>query len=428
MRITILALGTRGDVQPYVALGLGLQAAGHDVCVATHANFGSLVRQRGLRFYLVSGDPRALSTSNEAKTLTEEDRNVLLAIRSITRMLESHIKQCMVDCWQACEDAEAIVVGNTTIGLAFCVAEKLHVPLFRAYILPVSPTRTYPAAFVPAGLNLGGPLNLLTHGVSRQLLWIAARAATNRSRRDVLGLSPLPARDPFRLMDRQRWPVLYGYSVAVAPPPVDWGDWIHVTGYWFLDHRQDWQPPSDLVRFLEAGPPPVYVGFGSMSTRDPEATASLVVRSLHKAGRRGVLMTGWDGLGGKIVSKDVYVVDGIPHDWLFPRMAAVVHHGGTGTTAAGLRAGVPSVVVPFYLDQPFWGRKVHELGVGPRPIPRQQLTEQRLAEAISIATSDQAMQRRAASIGRQIRMDDGVRQAVEAFHDHVAVRAGATLV
>jgi UDP:flavonoid glycosyltransferase YjiC (YdhE family) len=205
--------------------------------------------------------------------------------------------------------------------------------------------------------------------------------------------------------------LLYGYSAHVLPRPTDWGDFIHVTGYWFLEPPAGWQPPSDLVQFLEAGPPPVYIGFGSMFSRDPEATADLAIQALARSGQRGVLYGGWGGLKKAQLPETVFMADALPHSWLFPRMAAIVHHGGAGTTAAALRSGIPSIVTPFFGDQPFWGQRVAALGAGPQPIPRRRLTVDSLAKAIQIARTDEKMHKRAADLGERIRAERGIEQA-----------------
>jgi UDP:flavonoid glycosyltransferase YjiC (YdhE family) len=212
---------------------------------------------------------------------------------------------------------------------------------------------------------------------------------------------------------------VYGYSPLVVPKPPDWGEWIHVCGYWFLDAAETYQPPDDLIAFLQSGPPPVYVGFGSMIHRDPARVAEMAVKALAIAQQRGILLTGWAGLNHRNLPDHVFQIDAAPHDWLFPRTAAVVHHGGAGTAAAGLRAGVPSIVVPFFADQHFWGERAHALGVGPKPIPQKQLTAERLAEAIHIAVTDQAMRARAADLGRRLQAEDGVGRAVEVIQDYL---------
>ncbi len=172
----------------------------------------------------------------------------------------------------------------------------------------------------------------------------------------------------------RRSPVIYGFSPSVVQKPPDWGDHVEITGYWFLDRQPGWQPPADLADFLAAGAPPVYIGFGSMSTRKPQETTELVLRALSRDRQRGLLLTGWGGLSEIDLPDYVFKIEFAPHDWLFPQMAAVVHHGGAGTTAAGLRAGIPTIIVPHFIDQPFWGQRVADLGAGPQPIPRRQLT------------------------------------------------------
>ena len=213
--------------------------------------------------------------------------------------------------------------------------------------------------------------------------------------------------------------MLYGWSPSVLPQPADWGRWLHVTGYWFLEHPGEWKPPRELADFLDSGPPPVYVGFGSMNKTDPEELTDIVLRALERTDRRGVLVAGWGGISNSALSDMVYRVDEVPHDWLFERIEAAIHHGGAGTTAASLRAGIPTIVVPFFADQPFWGRRVAELGVGPQPIPRRSLTVEWLANAIQQATADRVMKSRASALGQRIRAENGIERAVEAFDLHI---------
>jgi sterol 3beta-glucosyltransferase len=199
----------------------------------------------------------------------------------------------------------------------------------------------------------------------------------------------------------------------MLPVPADYPPHVHVTGYWFLDQISNWQPPSDLVGFLEAGVPPVYIGFGSMSGTKAQERANIVLEVLARTGQRGLLASGWGGLKATDLPANVFMLEQAPHDWLFPRVSAVVHHGGAGTTAAGLRAGKPTVMVPFIADQPFWGKLVHELGVGPQPIPQKKLSVMALAEAINITTTDSEIRHRAEAMGEKIRVEDGIGNAVE---------------
>ncbi|GAI89558.1 unnamed protein product, partial [marine sediment metagenome] len=218
---------------------------------------------------------------------------------------------------------------------------------------------------------------------------------------------------PYASLQQKKQTILYGYSLQVIPFPKDWDDFIHVTGYWFLEQSAGWEPPIDLIDFLQSGPPPVYIGFGSMVNSKPEETADLVLQALARTSQRGVLSSGWGGLKKEYLPDTVFMIGSMPHNWLFPRMAAVVHHGGVGTTAAGLWAGIPAIVTPYFGDQPFWGQRVYELGVGPRPIPRQRLTVDRLAEAINCVVSDAAMREKAIRLGECIRAENGIARAVE---------------
>ena len=218
---------------------------------------------------------------------------------------------------------------------------------------------------------------------------------------------------PFEHLYEEQTPGLYAFSSLVVPRPKDWPEWIHVTGYWFLQPSQNWEPPDGLMEFLDAGSPPVYIGFGSMTNRKPEEGVEIALEALQESGQRGILLRGWGGMSPDDLPKNVFLLDSIPHTWLFPRMSAVVHHGGAGTTGAGLRSGVPSIVVPHFADQPYWGERVQKLGVGPAPIARWRLTAGSLAKAIRRAVEDTGMRERAAKLGAAIRAETGAQNAVD---------------
>jgi UDP:flavonoid glycosyltransferase YjiC (YdhE family) len=418
MRIAIVTVGSLGDVQPYIALGSGLLGAGHRVRLATHAHYEASARSHGLDFFPLPGDSRAILASDAGRRWQDTGRNVFRFVRGFLHVAEPLMTQVLAQCWLACRDAELIIASVLGFLPSYQVAEKLGVPLVPAFYVPLSPTRAFPTVMLARDPALGGTFNRWTHLVAGQLLWEPLRPALNRLRREVLDLAPLASRRVTREFFAERWQILYGYSPAVLPKPADWGDRIHVTGYWFLDRPSAWQPPPGLVEFLGAGPPPVYVGFGSMQPPNAAAKTALVVRALAAAKKRGVLLTGRGGLRSDELPDGVFGVESVPHDWLFPRVEAAVHHGGAGTTAAALRAGIPSVVVPFFADQPFWGWQLARLGVAPRPIPHRRLTAQRLADAIRAATSERDVKQRAAALGASIRADDGVARAVEAIRRH----------
>jgi sterol 3beta-glucosyltransferase len=415
MRITVLAIGSRGDVQPLLALAVGLQQTGrHKIRFAAPDNFESLAREYCLDFFSLGVNTNELLGTGDLKADLEHGRNFLLFFWQVLRSIRPMVDRLMERTWLACQDAETIVFSTIGIG-AYHAAEKLGVPCCMATPVPgLAPTRAFPnPGGVFPSLRLGGGYNLLTHYLSGQILQALTGRYINRWRRDHLHLPAIPfGKYPYGLLHGQPVPVLGSYSSIVVPRPPDWGEHVYVTGYWFLDPAPGWQPPARLVEFLESGSPPVYVGFGSMASRTPRQTTQLVRESLERSGQRGVLATGWGGLDGADLPANLFVLDSVPHTWLFPRVSAVVHHGGSGTTGAGLRAGVPSVLVPHIGDQPFWARRVTELGVGSRPIPRHQLTAGRLATAITSATTDKNMQARAAALGERIRTEDGVSQAI----------------
>lgn len=419
MRITIPITGSRGDVQPFVALGMGLMASGYQVRLATHADFSDLIRSKGLEFFPIEDGARALHDTQTGYRMFHAGANPLRFVREYARLREPLMQSLVHACWQACRDADVLLIPTTALLLGLSAAEKLGLPVVLAALQPTIPTRHLANCLLPrspAWLPMGGLYNLVSHFLIAECFWQMQRETLNRARQEVLGLPPLPWWGPSPQLFRQT-PSLHGYSPTVIPKPPDWSEQHRVTGFWFLETGKEWQPPPDLVRFLEAGPPPVCVGFGSMPNPDLREITALVVQALAQAGQRGILLTGWGGLGEVGGSDDVFVIESVPHDWLFPYTAAVVHHGGAGTTAAALRAGVPSVVVPFMADQPFWGRRVFELGAGPKPIPRRRLGVKHLAEAIRMAALDQAVRAQAAALGRRIQAEDGVARAVEAFQE-----------
>nr|WP_255578904.1 glycosyltransferase [Deinococcus sp. RIT780] len=405
----MIALGSRGDVQPYVALGLGLRRAGHAVRLASHEAFRALVTGAGLEFAPMRGDVQEVVNSPEMRAALAGG-NMLAINRVSARATQQGALLWAEDGLVAARDADLLVAGIGGLNVAQALSEKLRVPLVEAHVVPFHPTRAFPGAiFPPATARLGGWANRLSHVLTRQVMWQMFRSADSRARREVLGLSPAPLPGPRPL---RPLPTLHGISPAVLPRPADWDAAQHLTGYWFLP-QEAWTPLPALEAFLNAGPPPVSIGFGSMTTPDPQATTRAVVRALERSGQRAVLLSGWGGLSAADVPDSVFVTDSVPHDWLFPRVAAVVHHGGAGTTAAGLAAGVPNVVVPFFGDQPFWGDRVQRLGVGPAPVPRRALNERTLADALTRAVTDAGMKERAAALGARIRTEDGVARAAK---------------
>jgi sterol 3beta-glucosyltransferase len=411
MKITIIAPGSRGDVQPYVALGKGLKDAGHFVQILTTDDFHELVTTYGLNFVDMGGQMQDLARQMEELI---KQGNFLKILKSMGQAAQELVNRASESGLEASQDSSRLIAGPGGLFVGLALSEKLGIPFIPAFYFPFTPTRAFPNTLVPLPpIRLPGWANRLSHYIAQQMLWQNYRTADAKARREILGLPPASWWGPFASLNQQQQTVLYGFSPLVLPPPADWGPAVHVTGYWFLDPPAGWEPPANLVDFLESGSPPVFVGFGSMTNSKAEYTTRLVVEALAITGQRGVLSAGWGGLSQKNIPETVHMVDSIPFSWLFPRMAAIVHHGGAGTTSAGLSAGVPSIVTPFMGDQPFWGQRVFKLGVGPRPIPLQRLTTERLAQAIQTALTDTAMRQQAAVLGERIRGENGVARAVE---------------
>jgi UDP:flavonoid glycosyltransferase YjiC (YdhE family) len=419
MRIIILAIGSRGDVQPFIGLGLALRNAGYEVRLATHAVFEGLVRSVGLDFAPLEGNPQAIVQGAEGQAWLESARNPVAFTRGFRQLMGPAIRQAMHDGLVASEGSDAIVVAGPAFYIGFSIAEKLGVPYIQAYAQPIHPTSEFPSALFPTTIDGGRIFNYVTHIAGGQMFWQIMRPVVNDARQAFLGLPPLSLGGPFVQMMRQRRPVLYGYSPAVLPKPKNWGEWMHVVGYWFLD-QPGWVAPAALVDFLADGPPPISIGFGSMADRDPARMTEIALDALKHSGRRGILLTGWGGLSQSDLPDGVLKLAEAPHDWLFPRMAAVVHHGGAGTTAAALRAGVPGVVVPFFGDQLFWAQRVHKLGVGVGALQRKHLNADQLASALIQATGDREMRARAAVLGERIRAENGAAAAVEVVNRYLA--------
>jgi sterol 3beta-glucosyltransferase len=406
VKVTILTIGSRGDVQPFVALGVGLRDAGHEVTLAAGGGFEDFVSGRGLCFAALDVDLLERMQSPEGKAALS-GRNFLGTLKETASMYRRVLDQE----WEASSGAEAVIYHPKALG-GYHIAEALNVPAFLAHPIPMfSPTRAFPNPVLPVA-DLGGPLNRLSYGAFLRLSTAPFHHTINRWREETLGLPPRSFLASELELRGEPVHKLISCSPHVVPPPADWDESTIMTGYWFLDSARDWQPPTYLADFLEGGPPPVYVGFGSLGGWTSDEVVGAALSALSRAGKRGVLATG----GGRVpsdVPDDVCAIESAPHEWLFPRIAAVVHHGGAGTTAEGLRAGKPSVICPTTMnDQLFWGRRVSELGVGPEPIPQKKLTAETLVPAIRVATEDDRVRERAAAMGEKIRAERGVARAV----------------
>jgi sterol 3beta-glucosyltransferase len=418
--VTVLAIGSRGDVQPYVALGDGLRRAGHVVRFVTTTEFADLAQDHGLTVEAVPFSVQAALAERSAQRAVEGGGHVA-SFAAFARIARTGAQALARTALGAVDGADAVVGGLSALAVGTAAAERVGIPFIPALNVPVDTTSAWPSALFP-NLRIGPRAwsNRTSHRLTRLALWLTVRAGADAARTGVLGAPPLPRFGGLRHLLPDDLPTLLGISSAILPKPADWPASRRVVGTWFLDPPDGWCPESDLEAFLAAGPPPVYIGFGSMGADDPATTARLVLDAIAAAGVRAIVHRGWARLLADDPPASVHFVESVPHAWLLPRVAAAVHHGGAGTTAASLRAGVPTVIVPVHGDQLFWARRVQELGAGPAPIARRRLDAERLAGALVAATSDPALRDRAAALSERIRREDGVGDAVRWIEGTVA--------
>jgi UDP:flavonoid glycosyltransferase YjiC (YdhE family) len=404
MRVLIAALGSRGDVAPFVGLGERLTAAGHEVTVAAHSEFEPLVRSGGLGFACLRGD---------ARTIADFPRGWRTSPRFLAeqaRSLTAYLAAAAVDLIATARSADVLLV-NLTAMFGYEIADGLGIPSMGVYSQPVEPTGDFPPMLFHSARSLGRTGNRLAGHVALASSVPFHRAAARV--RAELGLPPRSYRALLQRQRDQRWPVLHGYSAHVLPRPADWRPGLDVVGYWPSPQPAGWTPPPELVDFLDAGPAPVFVGFGSMASGQDGWLSETVASALARSGGRAVVQAGWAGLAGAGPDNpDVLTVGDVPHAWLFPRMAGVVHHGGAGTAGAAFLAGTPAVAVPVYADQPLWGERIRVLGAGPPPLPFGELTAETLAERIRDLRSGR-YRAAAAALGGRVRTEDGAARVIE---------------
>ncbi|KAG8954760.1 hypothetical protein FRC04_011193 [Tulasnella sp. 424] len=388
MSIVIMIVGSRGDVQPYIALGNRLKEHGHRVRIATHETFRKMVRDAGLEFQSIGGDPAELMSYMVRNPGLLPGTESLLNgdIPKKRKMLTEILNGCWKACIHADEEsgtpfaADAIISNPPAFAHIHC-AEALGIPLHLSFTMPC----------LKSSNAEGGLSNYFSYAMADLIQWQGIGDIINTFRTKTLGLDALSIRSGPSLVDRLNVPWTYCFSPALIPKPKDWMNHIDVVGFYFLEGAKNFKPEKDLEDFLAGGPPPIYIGFGSVVVEDAAAMTQTIFDAIKLANVRAIVSAGWGGLGGKDVPPNVFILTGsVPHDWLFTKVSAVCHHGGAGTTAIGLLLGKPTIIVPFFGDQPFWGDMVHKAGAGPAPIPHKKLKVERLAGAITYCLTDKA--------------------------------------
>ncbi|KAL6710453.1 Sterol 3-beta-glucosyltransferase [Coniothyrium glycines] len=415
LTIVCLTIGSRGDVQPYIALCKELLKEGHKPRIATHAEFEPWVRKHGIDFAPVDGNPAELM-----RICVEHGMFTYNFMKEANSKFRGWLDDVCSSSWRACQGADVLIESPSAMA-GIHIAEALEIPYFRAFTMPWTRTRAYPHAFSVLEKKMGGGYNSITYITFDTIFWTAISGQVNRWRRRELGLQNTSQNK----MQASLRPFLYNFSPYVVPPPLDWPDWVRVTGYWFLDEADTYEPPTDLMAFIEQARKDnkklVYVGFGSIVIDDPAALTRTVVDSVLKADVRCVLSKGWsDRLEKKDASKpeiplpsEIFQIQAAPHDWLFKQMDAAVHHGGSGTTGASLRAGIPTIIKPFFGDQFFFAQRVEDMGVG---VWLKKINTSVFSRALWEVTNSQRMIVKAKVLGQKIRKDNGTQVAIQTIY------------
>lgn len=412
MKITMIAIGSTGDVRPYMLLGRELRSRGHEVTVAAFAPFEQMITDAGLSFYPLSGDIVDLMGR-----LLQPDAIGVNYLREFEKGIRDIAPLLLDDLLHSADGAEALVC--TFFGSIFySIAEKHHIPCIQTQYFPMDSCSDMPISSAPFR-KLGKWWNVLSYRIGYLLIstlehrylstW---REENNMARRHVRA-------KPDYTCDGHPVPVIYAISPSLMPRPEAWDSNIHMSGFWWDEHAPAYTPSPELEAFLAAGDKPVYIGFGSMVSGDMTELAQMVQEAVSLSGVRAVVALGWGQESAPQSSDDLFYVDSVPHDWLFPRMAAAVHHGGAGTTASALRNALPSLIIPFGGDQPFWGDRVFASGCGPRPIPREKLTAELLAESLSLLVGDPTYARNASAMAEQMRKEHGCANAADLIEQAV---------
>lgn len=418
MRVTIISTGSVGDTQPFIALGKKLKQVGFKVLFAGPENVRKTCHAHELEFLAIDIDTQT-RLRRETQKIKLESGGTLGFLLQRMRARREIALQVNRSAWLASQKSDLIVYRIGGYLLGNFIAEKLGVPCIKAGLVPYTPTRQFPSLYIPKVNNLGSFGNLLSYYTAGFGIWQFMRKMVEEFRTEILGLNAyswkISADNPFLHIHKPGAPpLLYAFSPSLLPKPVDWSQNIHVTGHWHLETSQNWQPDVSLLKFLDQSPPPIYMGFGSMISHSTEKILKIYKEALNITGQRGILAGGWNKATENVsADNNLYYLESAPHDWLFQHVSMAIHHGGIGTTISSLKAGLPTIVVPFNYDQPFWGTRVFLSGAGPRPIPINQLTADNLARSVQSILTTHEYRTKANQIGLQIKSESGLEIAAD---------------
>ena len=415
--IGLITIGSRGDVQPYIALGQGLLKEGHNVTIITHAEFKEFVEENGIQFRSIAGNPAKLMA-----LMVEHESMSIGMLREASKKFGGWIKELLSTSWNACKNEKFdIIIESPSCIAGIHIAEALRVAYFRAFTMPWTRTRAYPHAFVVPDKKRGGNYNYMSYVLFENVYWRGTSAAINKWRVQSLGLR----KTTLEQLQQNKVPFLYNVSLTIFPPSVDFNEWVKVTGYWFLDQKSNYTPPPDLVEFIKKAKDLqkkiVYIGFGSIVVSNASEMTQCIVDSVKKSGVYCILNKGWsERLGDKsakiidtVLPECIFNAGNVPHDWLFPQLDGAVHHGGSGTTGATLRFGLPTIIKPFFGDQFFYANRAEEIGVG---LALRKFNSKTLASSLTEITTNPRFKERALLIKKRINKEDGVKTAINCIY------------
>lgn len=408
MRISMVAIGSTGDVRPYVLLGKELKKRGHEVTIVCFDMTEKLVTEAGLNFAPLAG-----SVKDIFMAVMTPGTNGLTFLPKFKNALLDDLPQFLHTLEEGCKDAEAIIC--TFFGsVVYSIAEKHNIPCIQTHYFLMDYNDMFPITTAP-GLKMGKAWNKVSYKMGYALINTLEWHYLSDWRSEEGMKSKKISMSPDYYINGHKIPVLYAISPLLVPRAPEWDEHIHMTGFWTDPEPCEYEPEPSLVRFLEEGEKPVYIGFGSMVSSDMGQTLDIVLKAVAASGVRAIIGRGWGGgaLDAALSNPNVYVADYIPHDWLFSRVSAVVHHGGAGTTAAGVLACKPTLVVPFGGDQPFWGQRIYDLGIGPKPIKRENLTVEKLADALIKLTHTPRFNVAVSEIGERMKYENGTLLAAD---------------
>ncbi|MCB0502698.1 MAG: glycosyltransferase family 1 protein [Bacteroidetes bacterium] len=425
-KITILTIGTSGDVHPFIALGIGLKKAGFEVKIATNADFKSLVEDHGLKFSEIVGNVGASMKTEQVKKSIDEGGKSREFFNSLIDEAAPLFEQALMEFKSACEDAEIVVSSALTLHVANYLTDYFDVPLIFCSVNPAGPTAEFHhiLADPPIGPKvMHSAYNKTTHKILTQIIWRYVKAELEPAWNKLMPEVKFSQLDPLEKAFQKKLPlILMAYSPAILPKPKDWSVLQHVTGYWWLPSLEKYAPEPSLVDFVNEGEPPVYAGFGSMANEKDNMLSKIVIPAIKSLGQRAVILDDGSDLSEFQNDKDLYFIKRTDLNWLFPKMKAVAHHGGVGTTGISIQAGTPTLIVSFIPDQRFWGWQLSQIGAMPKPIPKKSITYQNFHDSLEELLKNESYKTKTLELSVEMKKEKGVDTAVETIINYLAIR------